>query len=455
MRSMFLRIFVLYFLAASLIQIAVVVALSRFRPRGMPRPWQPPAGKLLDFYCQRTTDRFPHNGLTGVIEDLELMEQTFGIKTYLLDAQANEVRGRNRPSNVAELALKALQSDKIQCEISSEYIARRLIGPKETYVIVSRMIMPRFALAPRIVIPIGMLVIAGLFATAVVCYWLARYLTKPLIKLRKATFALAVGDLDIHVDKTLTERRDEIGHLGREFNRMTERLRKLILAQRDLLRDVSHELRSPLARLNVALGLARKRSGADAQESLDRIEREAGSLNELIGHLLTITRLGNELDDGPKTDIQLDELVKDIVVDADFEARSRNRLVRETIRERLMICGLHRLLRSAIENVVRNAIMYTAEKTEVEVSLSREHDGDESYALIRVKDHGPGVPEEALGRLFEPFYRVSDARDRQSGGTGLGLAITKRAVQLHGGTVTAQTASEGGLIVEMRLPIRD
>ncbi|MCG8405358.1 MAG: ATP-binding protein [Phycisphaerales bacterium] len=457
MRSMFLRIFVLYFLAASLIQMAIVVSFIRFRPSGVPRFWLMPAEKSLDFYCRIASNRFPREGLASVVEDLELMEKTQGVRTYLLDAQASELRGRNTPSDVTDLAISAMRSDDVQRDASTGVIARRLTGPKkETYVIANQLTRPPFAtLAPRIAVPIGILVIAGLFATAVVCYWLARYLTSPLIKLRTATSALAVGDLDIHVDETLTDRRDEIGHLGREFNRMAERLRNLITAQRELLRDVSHELRSPLARLSVALGLARKRAGSNVEESLDRIEREAGSLNELIGHLLTITRLENELDDAPKTDIRLDQLVKDIVVDADFEARGRNRLVREVVGERMTLCGSPRLLRSAIENVIRNAILYTEEGTCVEVALSREIDGDESQALIHVRDHGPGVPEEALGRLFEPFYRVSNARDRETGGAGLGLAITKRAVQLHGGTVKARTASEGGLIVEIRLPVRD
>jgi two-component system sensor histidine kinase CpxA len=200
--------------------------------------------------------------------------------------------------------------------------------------------------------------------------------------------------------------------------------------------------------LRVALELARQRAGPDAEGALDRTEPEAERLDSLIGQILTLTRLeaGGA---APRERVDLAALVSETAADADFEARGRGVSVRAADLEPCVVDGDARLLRSAVENVVRNAVAYTAEGTEVEVRLVREG-GD---AVVTVRDHGPGVPDEALAAVFQPFFRVEEARDRQTGGTGLGLAITDRAVRYHGGTVTAANAAGGGLAVEIRLPL--
>ncbi len=233
---------------------------------------------------------------------------------------------------------------------------------------------------------------------------------------------------------------------------MAQRLESMVKAQQRLLGDISHELRSPLARLGVALGLARQRSGAEANGALDRIERESDNLNEMISQLLTLTRLESGTDGRKPSEVDLAALVRDVAEDADFEARSLNRSVQVVWTEKCSINGVEELLRSAVENVVRNAVRYTPEGTAVEVALRRQNGGGDRFALISVRDRGKGVPEESLEKIFRPFYRTEDARDRQSGGgTGLGLAITERAVRMHGGTVEARNAKDGGLSVEMRL----
>jgi two-component system sensor histidine kinase CpxA len=295
------------------------------------------------------------------------------------------------------------------------------------------------------------LLIGGVF-----CYALARYLTTPLQKLRSTTNELAEGKLGARVATKLANRRDEIGQLGRDFNGMAERLESMVMAQQRLLGDISHELRSPLARLGVALGLARQRSGAEVKGSLDRIERESDNLNEMISQLLTLTRLESGTDGRRRSDVDLAALVRDVAEDADFEARSTNRSVRVTQIDKCSVSGVEELLRSAVENVVRNAVKYTPEGTAVEVSLHKQNGSAENFAVISVRDRGLGVPEEALERIFRPFYRTEDARDRQSGGgTGLGLAITERAVRLHGGSVKAVNAPDGGLAVELKLRMPD
>jgi two-component system sensor histidine kinase CpxA len=270
-------------------------------------------------------------------------------------------------------------------------------------------------------------------------------------------------------------RRDELASLGADFDLMAEKIESLINSQRRLLGDISHELRSPLARLNVALELARQRAGADATSALERIQHEAENLNEMIGQLLALTRLESGAEGLKKTAFDLVELVTAITDDARFEAGSRNRSVRLKTSGRCTTVGNELLLRRAIENVVRNAVQYTAEGTEVEIELRSDAgvacenqgagkavDGPakaktelDRCAVITVRDHGPGVPENSLVEIFRPFYRVDEARDREAGGVGLGLAITDRAVRLHGGSVEAANEPSGGLVVTIRLPITE
>jgi signal transduction histidine kinase len=234
---------------------------------------------------------------------------------------------------------------------------------------------------------------------------------------------------------------------------MAERIESLVGAQQRLIRDVSHELRSPLSRLNVALELARQSAGPSHRAPFDRIERESERLNELIGQLLMLTKLENEGCMIQRTDLDIAMLISEIVQDVDFEAKSNDRSVVTMVCESLMLNGNRELLRQALENLVRNAVRYTTPGTAVEISLSRKEFGGRSWAHIEVRDQGPGVPESELNNIFRPFYRVNDARERQSGGTGVGLAISDRAVRLHGGSLRAYNAPDVGLIMEMQLPL--
>jgi two-component system sensor histidine kinase CpxA len=279
-------------------------------------------------------------------------------------------------------------------------------------------------------------------------------MTKPMVRLRAATRRLAAGDLTARSGAPASTRRDEVAGLMRDFDAMAERLELLVKAQSRLLNDISHELRSPLARLNVALGLARQRAGVESADMLDRIELEASRLNELIGRLLTLARLEDGEQRVPQTPVPLDELVSSVAEDAEFEAQQRHCHVHTVIPEgEWGVRGNDSLLHSAVENVVRNAIRYTAEGTSVEIELTREKRASGAEAVLRVSDSGPGVPADALGKLFEPFYRLDDARGRLTGGVGLGLAITERAVRFHGGKVSAFNRAAGGLVVEIRLPL--
>lgn len=284
--------------------------------------------------------------------------------------------------------------------------------------------------------------------------WFALYhsMVRPLSRLRRVTRQLADGDLSARVGEGLVERHNAVSDLGRDVDRMAARIESLVGAHRRLIRDVSHELRSPLARLNVALELARQTAGSTLTAPFARIERESDRLDQLISQLLMLTRLESESRLAERAAVDLAPLCAEIVADVDFEARGQGRRVVLKSSEPVTINGNHELLRQAIENLVRNASQHTAPDTAVEVSLRRiTTTPGPAIARIIVEDHGPGVPEASLVDIFRPFFRVAGSRSDH--GAGVGLAIADRAVMLHGGTLRARNAPQSGLILEIELPI--
>jgi two-component system sensor histidine kinase CpxA len=228
----------------------------------------------------------------------------------------------------------------------------------------------------------------------------------------------------------------------RDFNFMAGRVEALVTSQRQLISDISHELRSPLARINATLGLARQRLGQNVL--FDRLERDSERLNEMIGRLLTLARLDMTTVATEMRPTDLKTLVLDVVADAQLEACERNCRVDLVSDGDCEIQANPELLRSAAENVIRNAVRYTASGNAVEVSMECQHGDGGDRAIIRVSDRGPGVPAAELSNIFRPFCRVADSRDRQSGGVGLGLAIAARVTRVHGGVSARKTAAEAG-----------
>ena len=279
-----------------------------------------------------------------------------------------------------------------------------------------------------------------------ICYFLTRYLTGPVMRLRAAARRLAEGELTARA-VTSKPRHDEIGELVRDFNFMAGRVEALVTSQRQLLSDISHELRSPLTRVNATLGLARQRFGQDV--AFDRIERDTERLNDMIARLLTVARLDMTGPSPEKQRTDLRALIAGIVADVQWEANERNSQVVFVSDAQCHVDANPDLVRSASEDIIRNAIRYTAPGTKVEIRL--ECDSRDNAAVIRVSDRGPGVPAEELSNIFRPFYRVASARDRQSGGVGLGLAIAERVARAHGGSVRAENRVGGGLEVVMSL----
>ncbi|MGE0803943.1 MAG: sensor histidine kinase, partial [Burkholderiaceae bacterium] len=273
-------------------------------------------------------------------------------------------------------------------------------------------------------------VATGLLASLAFSALLAWYLTRPIRHLRRAFAAVAEGRLETRVAPRIGRRTDEIADLGHDFDRMAGQLQQLIAAQRRLLHDVSHELRSPLARLHAAIGLARQ-DPQRADAMLERIEREAVRLDRLVGELLTLARLEAGQSSPAREHTDVVELLAGLIDDARFEAQARQRDVRFSAPPDAFVDADSELLHRAFENVVRNAIHHTREGTVVEVTAHR--DEARHRLIVTVDDHGPGVAADELPRIFEPFHRSSG-----SPGFGLGLAIARRAVEAHGGRISAE-----------------
>ena len=280
-------------------------------------------------------------------------------------------------------------------------------------------------------------------ATGILCWIAAAGVISPIRRIATSIALFGQGNLDVRVE---TDRDDEIGQLGRSFNEMAERLQRLIVSERRLLGDISHELRSPLARLKFALKLAR--TSSDSTAALERIERDVDRIASLVADIVEI----NVVEDDPalqdKREICVRDVIGEVVRDCSVEAEIRGCRIEVTGNVCGPVHGNPELLRRAVENVLRNAIRYSPEKSPIELSVGEKP----GSAAIAVRDYGPGVPDEALSHIFDPFFRVEQARNTIGGGSGLGLSIAKRAIQVHRGAITAQNATPG-LLVTISIPL--
>jgi two-component system sensor histidine kinase CpxA len=287
----------------------------------------------------------------------------------------------------------------------------------------------------------------ALVVSALTSWWLAEHLTAPIRRIQAGARALSSENLDVRVSAGLEGRKDELAVLARDFDAMADQLRANRSATTQLLRDISHELRSPLARMRVALGLARQ-PPADSARQLDRLEREIERLDAMISQVLKLARLHGTDALLERERFDLDDIIEEVVRDANFEGAMKNCRIDLRGAANNAVLGSRELLHSAIENVLRNAVRYSPDGMPVEMQVARLAGGLE----IVIRDHGPGVPAADLERIFEPFYRVAESRDRDSGGEGIGLAITSQVMKAHGGSAKAANAPGGGLEVRLGLP---
>jgi signal transduction histidine kinase len=299
---------------------------------------------------------------------------------------------------------------------------------------------------PRSLLPPLMPLIAGSLVSLLFAALLAWYFARPLRTLRGAFEAVAGGKLETRIGAAMGARRDELADLGGDFDRMAERLQGLLEGQRRLLHDVSHELRSPLARLQAAADLMRQQPER-APEFVARIVRDSTRMDRLVGELLTLARLDAGMGNAPREAVDLSALLDELADDARLEAEARRCRVEPAIAAALKVAGNPDLLRRAIENVLRNALRHAPPDSAVVIAARAEA----GQARIVIADAGKGVAEDELATIFEPFFRARNADP--FAGHGLGLAITRRVAQLHGGAVAAENRPGGGLVVTLSLPL--
>ena len=431
MRTLFAKILLWFWftLAITVIGSALISALTMNE-----NDWdqRSPISRLVRFQLEEARVAYETGGRPGLQAFLDTLHNVYDAQGILTDESGRDlVTGENRSDLVRRAKTRRLLPI---FRAGGSMVARAADDGHYWFFFIAPARVESWFLQPEHLF----VMLAGIL----LCYWLAWHLTSPVRQLQKAVERFGRGDLSARVGST---RRDELGQLARTFDRMAGRIRTLLGAERRLLLDVSHELRSPLARLGVAVELAR--SGDDLQSNLNRIQKESDRLNSLVGQLLQVTRAEGDPNSLRRDHVRLDQLVQQLVDDSRIEASAHGCELKYENREPVAVEGDPELLRRAVENVIRNAIRYSPKGTTVEVTLAR-HDGK---AVVEVRDHGPGVPEDALPRLFDPFYRVESDRNRVSGGIGLGLSIARRAIELHKGSIRARNA-QPGLEVEMELP---
>ena len=462
MHSLYWRIFLAFWAALALILVGTVTVAVNATAHRTDRPWIQ-RGQL---YAQ-AAHAFESGGAPALESWLHSLPGEPFSRTFVVDPEGREMLGRPLPTTLSR-TMDATGVPRSKPGAPAGTIAP--IGGALVLVAANgasyHVVVGPVRDSPRLFgelelpgVPLAILLIA-IAASAGVCYFLARYLAAPVDQLRLAIRRMAAGDLDVRVLPALRGRQDDLGLLAADLDAMAQRLRQLLEAKHQLLRDVSHELRSPLTRLQLALSLARREnSGADRY--LARIACEADRLEQLIARTLRLVRLERPADALIEQRV-LDaaELLHNIAADVAIEAEARGCLVNVQAAERLCVRGDRELLRSAFENVIRNAVRFSPGGAVVVVSARRVRgaaagapDSADERIEIAVHDSGPGVPEQDIRQIFEPFYRVDAARAHQrSAGEGLGLAIAAKALAAHGGSIGAHNTPGGGLSVVISLP---
>lgn len=393
------------------------------------------------------------NGRDGLVQWLKEFPTTRGITVYVLDEERADLLRRRIPGNIARIVnrhryhLRQHGADRHDPGNlrRARPLSQLISADGEVYTLVVAPARHPPAYWGRVPVS-SLLFVVALIVSGIVSYLLARAIANPISKLRDATVSLAEGNLDIRVGTPIGNRRDELGMLARDFDSMADKLARAAAQQTELSQNISHELRSPLARMRVALELAKREAG-DLSE-FDRINSEAERLDDLIGQILSYTRLDSSRQMQP-VQIDIGELISEVVENVNYECKSNGIdgvSVEADFDASPAMYGYAEALMSAIENIIRNAVRHSPPNGTVNVRLSQEN----ATANIEIMDQGEGVEDSDLSRLFEPFYRTKGAPDS---GTGLGLAIAKRAIRLNGGEVSAENSADGGLRILIRLPV--
>jgi signal transduction histidine kinase len=428
MRSLYLGI---------LLAMAIILALSVLVFLGISRAieqkyFTPVFDAMDEVEVQDAREMLETRGPDAVVAYMHRLNSVFGGSHYLLDANGKDiVTGEDRSALVPKAPLT-----KWRGRVNGKALVMHQSADGRYWFIAVSAAQPRNAPYYRYY-----LLVVG--ATAVLCWLAAINVVVPIRQITATIEQFGRGNLSARVK---TERRDEIGTLGRSFNSMAERLEKLVLSEHRLLEDISHELRSPLARLNFSVKLARTATDRDA--ALDRVKRDIDRLTTLVSELVEMTRVEGDPACRKSEIVCMNGVISETVRDACIEVEARGCTVNVDGELTTKVLGDRELLRRAVENVLRNAVRYSPPKAKIDIVLKEKDD----TASIIVRDYGSGIPEAFLDKIFDPFFRVEESRDSETGGVGLGLSIAKRAVQLHNGFILARN-SNPGLSVEITLPV--
>jgi two-component system sensor histidine kinase CpxA len=451
MRSLYWKIFISFWLATIFVIIATAWVTSQMTQKAS----QPAREEtFMDSYANAAVATFESGQHSALLKWLNQIGLSRHMSIYLL-TNTGEIIGTQAPPENVKKASEYLIKDQLPSEgifksgkliLSHEILSTS--GTLYRLAAVSEKPISYFVQIPWAGLIIRLTL--ATFMSGLICYLLSLYLTKPLRSLQSAAKSIATGKLNTRVGHFRGHNKDEIAELSSEFDRMAEQLEALVYSKERLLQDISHELRSPLARLNIAIELGRKKTRNLADTEFSRMETECLRLNYLIGEILDFARLEKSTMELTLNQTNMAELLADIIQDANYEfGKDSMPIIADTIEACHLLID-DRLIHRAIENIVRNALHYSPPDHKVLISL---HYNDiRTRVYIDIKDHGPGVPEDQLEKIFNPFYRVDTSRTKKTGGYGLGLAIAARAISMHEGTIDARNNPEGGLLVRINLP---
>jgi two-component system sensor histidine kinase CpxA len=460
MRSFWIRIFATFWVIEILTIAGLVTLTGRIDNAFTLHPLSEKALLLMAFSAEEAYQAGQCNELNPLFRRFE---QVYKVTPYLFDGNGHGVCRATVPQAVQRAAKNApffgltngigLIRSAVQNQNEEIVAAVRFNSGQNmpyTFVVETAQIPSWFF---RFRGPLSIL--AAIAVSGIITALLAKILVRPIARLRMTALELASGNLKARANgmKRQMSKGDEVSALVRDFNRMADQIESLIGTQKQLIRDVSHELRSPLSRLSVALELLREDTNEQSIVHVERIARETDRLNRLIGQLLELSRLEAIEGLGTRKEcVQVADIVQEVASNAAYEASSRSCNVRAVILDQITVYANAELLHSAIDNLVRNAIRYTDVGRDVIVTLDRLGQRPGGTARLSVRDFGPGVPEDKITALCMPFYRVDTARSKETGGTGVGLAIADRAIRLHGGSLSLRNHPEGGLEVTVLIP---
>jgi signal transduction histidine kinase len=448
-RSIYTRILVWFWLANAGITLSIlaITLMSGAQPLG--RRW---LAASLELYAQTATDAYRSGGAAALNAYLDHIQASVSMRAVLLGPGGETLSAHTVPPGSLPIVEQVRATGKPHFHFGARWLGTSIVHtPQGDYVFIAQVdALRRFSRQ----LGAGGLVLkalAAMLAGCLLCWLLARSITAPIRTLQSAVRSLGEGDLSVRVSPKIPPRNDELTDLAHEFDRMAAQIESLRNEQHRLLADISHELRSPLTRLSISTELA---SRGDL-ESLERMRKDITALDQLIEQVLTLTRLEIQQQTRVQSNTPLNKVLTALVDDADFEAREQGKSVILQPQQPCSVRGEPGLLRSCLENVIRNAVRFTPAATAVRVLVETGQRNKKPVAIVTVEDQGRGVPEECLAHIFEPFYRISASEDDEpdNRGSGLGLSISERIVTLYGGTITAHNAKTGGLIVVIELPL--